>query len=201
MGKELLINNLMWLVTIGLVWFLRTYVGKKGENLATKEDIEEITRKVEGVRAQFASENELLKSELNKLVIVHKVQFEKEFTILSDIWGKLVALRDATLALRSPLVVGTKPSEEECLGSFAAAWENFRALVEMNRPFYPQQIYDELHALLKLSGSEAMSYRLGPLVRTEESRNRYWEMAEKNRIQILDSVDKLCGKIRERIVA
>ena len=126
---------------------------------------------------------------------------EKEFSVLSDVWGKLVALRDATLALRPPITIGKKPSEEESVRSFAASWENFRVSAEMNRPFYPQQIYNEIQALLKICGSEAMSYRLAPLAASGEWWSRYWEAAEKNRAEVLDSVEKICQKIRERIVA
>jgi hypothetical protein len=35
--------------------FLSSYLSEKGKNLATREDIEEITRKVEGVRTQYVS--------------------------------------------------------------------------------------------------------------------------------------------------
>ena len=40
--------------------FLGRYIEKKAENLATKEDIEEITRKIESVRAQIGREQAVL---------------------------------------------------------------------------------------------------------------------------------------------
>jgi len=52
-----------WPVIISIVilgvgaYILRGYLVKKGENLATKEDIEEITTKVESVKASFQKEN------------------------------------------------------------------------------------------------------------------------------------------------
>jgi hypothetical protein len=44
--------------------FLTAYTGKKGENLATKEDIAEITEKVEAVKSLYAHETEHLRSSL-----------------------------------------------------------------------------------------------------------------------------------------
>lgn len=57
------------LVGIGGVYyltknFLPTYLKEKGKNLATKEDIEEITNKVEGIKTQYANGLEELKSTL-----------------------------------------------------------------------------------------------------------------------------------------
>jgi hypothetical protein len=44
--------------------YLPAYVAEKGKNLATKEDIEEITRIIEGVRSQSAAQLELVRSAL-----------------------------------------------------------------------------------------------------------------------------------------
>ena len=42
------------LIICGIGLYLRSYLKKKGENLATKEDVELITDKVEGVRSEYA---------------------------------------------------------------------------------------------------------------------------------------------------
>lgn len=44
--------------------FYKSYAGKKGENLATKEDIGEITQKIESVKTDFAVKLEQLKHNL-----------------------------------------------------------------------------------------------------------------------------------------
>ncbi|WP_157007698.1 hypothetical protein [Xenophilus azovorans] len=46
------------LIGIGLTWlvlkfFVSSYLAEKGKNLATKEDIAEITRKIEGVKSEY----------------------------------------------------------------------------------------------------------------------------------------------------
>ena len=45
---------LVWLFTKN---YLPSYMDKKGENIATKEDIEEITRKTEEVQREFKEES------------------------------------------------------------------------------------------------------------------------------------------------
>ncbi|MFZ0962921.1 MAG: hypothetical protein WAO35_18805 [Terriglobia bacterium] len=62
-------NLLTWLILIigGLLlrFYLRGYFKEKGKNLATKEDIKEITEKVEAVKAEYAKQRELDKDAIN----------------------------------------------------------------------------------------------------------------------------------------
>src|ERR1700752_1622843 len=44
--------------------FGKSYFTEKGKNLATKEDIEDITKKVEGIKTEFIKETEKLKTDL-----------------------------------------------------------------------------------------------------------------------------------------
>ena len=44
--------------------FLPSYMNEKGKNLATKEDIQEITRKTEKVRDEFKQNFELFSSDI-----------------------------------------------------------------------------------------------------------------------------------------
>lgn len=60
---------LIGVVVIGLLVrsFLPSYAKQKGKNLATKEDISEITSKVEEVRSQHTAQLERLKIDLGVL--------------------------------------------------------------------------------------------------------------------------------------
>jgi hypothetical protein len=64
-------NLLTWVILIigGLLLrsYLPSYFQQKGENLATKEDIKEITEKVEAVKAEYARQLELYKDAINLL--------------------------------------------------------------------------------------------------------------------------------------
>ena len=69
--KELLswVQSLQVLIIVllaHLVWrYLSTYMSKKGENLATKEDIAAITGEIERVRQQYATDLERLRASLD----------------------------------------------------------------------------------------------------------------------------------------
>lgn len=49
---------------VGIVLFTQSYLKKKGENLATKEDIGSITKAIESAKMDYIKEIELLKSKL-----------------------------------------------------------------------------------------------------------------------------------------
>jgi hypothetical protein len=71
--------------------FLSSYLTEKGRNFATREDIEEITRKVEGVRTQYVSLVEELKArhQLRLAAVDRRLQAHQDaFTL----WRKLLAV-------------------------------------------------------------------------------------------------------------
>jgi len=55
--------------------YLPAYFSEKGKNLATKEDVQEITKKVESIRVQYAKRQHR-----------HEKAIEREFNALSEIW-------------------------------------------------------------------------------------------------------------------
>lgn len=67
-----IINFILNIVVILLIFlvglftknYLPSYMDKKGENLATKEDIKEITRKTEEVQREFKEEFEAFSSDM-----------------------------------------------------------------------------------------------------------------------------------------
>ncbi|HEY0347343.1 MAG TPA: hypothetical protein VGC60_04225 [Pyrinomonadaceae bacterium] len=96
-----------------LTAYLRSYVGKKGENLATKEDIEAITRIVEGVKGDVATTLEYVKLELGKKATIHRLAAEKEFEALSEIGKCLFELQQATEELRPTGLQRIDPNETD----------------------------------------------------------------------------------------
>ena len=69
MNIVLTILNIFVLVGIGIVLvmaksYFPSYVGTKAKNLATKEDISEITKKIEAVKLEYAHEIERVKVQL-----------------------------------------------------------------------------------------------------------------------------------------
>lgn len=142
---------------------------------------------------------EKLKRENEKANLIHKVQFEKEFEIYNDLWGKLIDLRNHTGALR-PQMDSYDPnqSEEERMkerleklnDSFNACLASF----DKNKPFYPQDVYDKIEKALRLSRSEAIDYQHG-----DKHSREYWEDSKKNIDEMIDAMEKVCEIMRKRI--
>lgn len=171
---------------------LRSYFEEKGRNLATKEDIKDITSKIESVRTEYA-----------KQLHVYQLTFGKEFEVLREVWQKLIDLRRATQGLR-PLMDYFDPNEPEeerkrnRLKMFFDSYHAFADAVEKNQPFYPRDIYASLREISLITYDEADEYR----VRDSEKRpldDKYWENALTNQEAILKAVDDVCELIRNRV--
>ena len=85
-----LILNIAVIVLIFLVGlftknYLPSYMDKKGENLATKEDIEEITRKTEEVQREFKEEFEAFSSDM-------RFKYDFFYKQYSELYCKLYAI-------------------------------------------------------------------------------------------------------------
>lgn len=60
----LIINDVLVLLLIGFLWRYKSYLEQTGKELATKENIKEITHKVEEVKTEFIKDIEFLKASL-----------------------------------------------------------------------------------------------------------------------------------------
>ncbi len=77
-------------VVVGL--FLRSYVKKKAENLATKEDIADITRRVEAIRSEYAREHEKLRMQLQISGIQQSALLREQRKALYDFHADCIEL-------------------------------------------------------------------------------------------------------------
>src|SRR5579862_6505736 len=78
--------------TLFLKNYLPSYLGEKGKNLATKEDIELITDKIEAVKALHAQDLELVRAALASRSHVYQVRYEREYDILRELSEKVIEL-------------------------------------------------------------------------------------------------------------
>lgn len=183
------------LATLTGFWVIVSkYLEEKSKNLATKQDIGDITSQIESIKIQYTKQS-----------LVHKLSFEKEFEILSELWKALVELRGATQSLR-PIFDYTNPHETEeerkrnRIQPFAESFTNIGSIVDKNRPFYPQSIYDVLVEILTIARNEANEFLYTDTENQRPDRS-YWDNALKNQQTIVEKIDQVCDLIRQRIVA
>jgi len=191
----LIISNLILVLVIGwlIKFYVPAYLRKKGENLATKEDIEGITSKIESVRASIGHQ-----------LYIHQTRYQNEFNILMDLTEKLVELRDSALALR-PVIdyVDASESEEDRkrkrLKPYQEAALAFYKLYETRKPFYPDEIYNGIKELDRVVWKEVVQYKNRLPSESKGFDPEYWEKAGKNSDEISKLADKVIGLIRNRI--
>lgn len=151
------------------------------------------------MKHSFSKEIEEVKNKFQKGVLVHKVQFEKEFNAYIEIWKNLIEIRRATLSLR-PFGEFVDPKEspeerrERKIKSFNEQYSKFINAVEYNQPFYPPNIYEKLDSLVRLALQEGMGFTHNDL-----NRRDYYKEAERNRDEILRLINECCEEIRSRI--
>ena len=138
-----------------------------------------------------------LETEAEAKKLIHKVQFEKEFSLYNELWTKIIDLRNASASLRPDLdyVDKTKSDSEIRTEKLKLLYEKFNEVVrsfEYNRPFYSSEIYKEVEKVLRTSRNEAIDFE-------HLNRSESWEQREKNIKLITDSVDKVSDLIRKRI--
>jgi hypothetical protein len=92
---EILVGlQILILLGIGCLFLFRKYLfsysAEKGKNLATKEDIEEITRKVEDVKSGYVAEVERLKMDLSLLTRKHNILLDEKIRVFKKLQKRLV---------------------------------------------------------------------------------------------------------------
>lgn len=104
------------------------YLEEKGKNTATKEDIEEITLKVEKVKAI-----------IEKDVFIHQIQFEKEFNAYTEIWVNIPDLTSHMMSYDDVTTIERiKKREKELPGLF----EKTNKLISENEPFLHPSVFE-----------------------------------------------------------
>jgi len=201
MDIDRLINLLLLGAVVGGGIYFRSYLSKKGENLATKDDISEITTKIEDVKHDYASRLESLRSAMLARLQIDHVRYQNEYVILSDLSEKVVELRDSAIGLR-PSADIHDPSESEedrkrrRLKNFDEASYQYYSLVSTKKPFIPEEIYEIVDELRKKSRSEAIRYAHGA---PDKDPIKYWDESDKNAEVIEKLANDVMTAIRERV--
>ena len=191
---------LLYFVAVPILSFLAAFIGpylrEKGKNVATREDIADITRKVENIKQEFTKGVERLKADLDRTTHVSKQQFDVEFAIYRDIWEKLVTVRQRFFAL-NPYISELLPAQagqerrQRRIEEFNSAYGDFISTVDRNQPFYSDEVYTALSAIIEVCIDEKVESEIPP-------QPNYWQRVSNNKQKLLKSIDTACKSIRAR---
>jgi hypothetical protein len=92
---------------------LPTYLAEKAKNLATKEDVADITDKIEGVKRDHAEQMARLNMALSQQQLVRRKRFEKEYATYEEIWKAFVAWEKSLNAARPRAKYAALPKETQ----------------------------------------------------------------------------------------
>lgn len=168
--------------------FLPSYMNEKGKNLATKEDIEKITKIAETTKALVSSK-----------LYVNQTRYIKEYELLEELSEKLVDLQLATMRLRPIMDYADQGESEEerrhkRIEAYNKAGHKFYLLKERKKPFYPESIHKQLKKFEDETWKEIVAYKHG-----DKSSSQYWKEAQKNAWSIEEATKKALEEVRKRI--
>ena len=207
MDVATLVVSLLILLAFCAREFLFSYHSKKGENLATKEDVADITREMEKVRASYTQDLERVRADLSSAIQRYGFRYGQEFEILKLLMRCLVELRDAALSLK-PKVAFLPPDadmekeKEKRLHRFHNAHRELYLAREVNRPFYSDAVFERIYELEEKCFSGAVHYNVGPgQAKGLMEVGSYWATVESNRDEIERLANQAIGEIRKRVEA
>lgn len=201
------ILQILILLGIGCIFLFRkclfAYSSEKGKNLATKQDIGEITSRIESVKLDHARQLESARAELSSQINTHGFRYEKEYEVLSELSALLVDVKDASLSLRPVMDFrdpdkSTDQIKRERLGKYYKALRALYVCREKKRPFFPEDIYQSIRSIEKESHTESIEYQYRDPMNGERYLD-YWEKAESNQKKITSLAEDAMDKIRERV--
>lgn len=186
--------NILLVLTVMIIagfkrFYFPEYLKEKGKNLATKEDVEVITKKIESVKGAIGSQ-----------LYIHQMRYQNEFNILKDLAEKLVELRDSALSLRpvvSSAEANTEEGKKKFINHYYEAMKNLYKFCEIRKPFYPDEIYNGTKKLDQIAWKEYSQYLLGP--DPKEGNVKYWKTAADNAQKISELADEMMELIRDRV--
>lgn len=144
-------------------------------------------------------EIETKKVENDNQKVVHSLQFEKEFEVYKELWPELMKLRNATYFLRPKVEIRKEGESEEDVkekkwAEFQSSYYSCVMVFDHNKPFYPEDIYNEIEKVISTADSEITDFQYLPTFETG-----YYEEGKKNMDIIINSIDATCLLIRDRI--
>ena len=158
-------------------------------------------RILESDRRRFNEELERIRGELEKTIHAHRIQFETEFKVLSEIWKNVAAVRQTMGGVR-PTGDIVNPDEDpkerlqRRLKLFQQAFHELIQAVDYHGPLYPENIHKELSAAIQIARYEESDVLLN------SSDDPGWHSRGRaNFEEFLKCADRISDLIRARLAA
>lgn len=185
--------------------YLSSYLKTKGEHLATKEDIAEITAKIESVKHDYAQQLEVTKNELENHLKINSFRYEKEFSVLVELTEAVYKFREhakeyGKIALSAKKNLTEPAQKGDFQRNYEKEYATLRLTAEKFRPFYAAEIYNLILEFDRVSRSCA-THALLTASGTLERQGEFWDKAEDDAKAVTKKADEIVEAIRLRLVS
>lgn len=184
-----------------IVVLMSGWLGRVWANRLMHHDLAKHNTELEELKSKFEAANQRIQTELDKTLVVHRVQFETEFKALSDIWARVSAVR-GTLATPCPRFESEGKAERlhlliELAIPFSAATVALRRAVHDQAPFYSKAIYEKLNEFIGLAGEAENDLRLSK--DNDVALSLWFDINPKRFEKVAPLADQISDLIRQRI--
>lgn len=179
---------------------LAAWLGGVCANRIARKENQQIQEQLAAIKSQLQKSTELLKAELQTDLNIHRIQFEKEFQIYTELAHKMSNVRRALFTLQPNVMpVFDDPRKEEehwepLRKNFVTAWEALRNTLQDNRPFYHESVFAAGDRVIDISMGEVIRIRM-PI---SEERPAFEEI-HKMKGNLLKALTEAENAIKERI--
>ena len=144
-----LVLNVLIFLLLGVEIFFRSYLGEKGKNLATKEDIEEITHKIEGVKTEFF-EHQTRYSSLH----------QKRFEVMGRTFELLHDPHEYIIHMVSPHQDNSDRGEAQRQKQASDAFNELSGYYWQHKIYLPEDLCEGLETILRTMQDVFAKYKL-----------------------------------------
>lgn len=161
-------------------------------------------KELEGLKQEHAQLLARYQHDLDKTILVTKVHFETEFGALKEVFQKLAETRLALAGIRPFMEIGhpdeTRDYKLKALSTrlekLVAAYNELISTTENLRPFYPQEIYDQIDECQRAAWTEITDVRTaGDSTFTHE----WYQQGETNRTRFMTAYHTISLLIRDHV--
>lgn len=158
---------------------IQGYITQKGKNIATKEDIEDITKKIEGIKIQFFEHQ-----------TQYSIFYQKRFEVLGKLYELINDPYEHIKYMISPLQSDVSDEAEKSRWNLVkSSFNDLSGYYWKNKIYLPEEIENELEELLGLFKEVILDYQNA---RDLNNNKQLWKKS-------LDTMDKRVPEIRKSL--
>lgn len=184
------------------VW-LRLFWGTLSDQMLARMKAKH-EKELEGLKQEHAQLLARYQHELDKTILVTKVHFETEFGALKEVFQKLAETRLALAGIRPFMEVApadeSRDDKRKALSSrlekLVGVYNELISTTENLRPFYPQEIYDQIDECQRAAWMEITDVRTGG---DSTFSHEWYQQGETNRTRFMKAYHTISLLIRHHI--